>query len=105
MDVVEVISEYPQNGIKNKGLLGTISPSRFKLSMYKKNLVLDAPRKQNLTLKMAGDTNGTYQKRVFSTEKKQGLVGIDKHLTNYASVRPGPRIIPSSYSKLSIKGQ
>ncbi len=102
MDVVEVISEYPQNGNKNRGLLGPISPSRFKLSMYKKNLVLDAPRRQNLTLKVAGDANGTYQKRAFSTEKKQGLVGIE---TNYASVRPGPKIIPSSYSKLSIRSQ
>lgn len=100
MDAVEAISEYPQTGNKNRGLLGPISPSRFKLSMYKKNLVLDAPRRQNLTLKMAGDANGTYQKRVFSTEKRQGLVGIDKHYTNYASVRPGPKLIPSSYSKI-----
>ena len=41
------------------------SPSRFKLGMYKKNMVLDAPRRNNLTLKW----ENSYNKRANSTEK------------------------------------
>lgn len=68
---VEIINEYPL-GIKNK--IATdytlASPSRFKLSMYRKNLVLDPPRRHNFTLKTGGEPSGTYHRRAFSTEKK-----------------------------------
>ena len=64
MDAVEAITECPVPGGNGKyrgGPLGPESPSRFKLSMYKKNLVLDPPRRHNLTLKVGGDVaSGTY---------------------------------------------
>ena len=60
------IGEYPQNKFKNgRNSHHPESPSRFKLGMYKKNLVLEPPRRNNLTLKWE-----TGCRRANSTDKK-----------------------------------
>lgn len=86
---VEIINEYPL-GIKKTHDYTLASPSRFKLGMYRKNLVLDPPRRHNLTLKTGGEPTGTYHRRAFSTEKKPVKV-MDQYLNDYSNVRPGPK--------------
>ena len=63
----EPIDEYPVNKFRMRGYSqqNPNSPSRFKLGMYRKNMVLAEPRRNNLTLKW--ENAG---RRAISSEKK-----------------------------------
>lgn len=50
------------------------SPSRFKLGMYRQNMVLEPPRRNNVTLKW--ETTTTINRRAASTEKRPNKSAI-----------------------------
>ena len=67
------------------------SPSRYKLGCYKQNLVVDAPRRNNLILK-------------WDSQRKPGLISetrprvaastVTQLVNDYADCRPGPTTNP-----------
>ena len=91
-DHAELIEEYPiaHKFYKRGGSQHPDSPSRFKLGMYKKNMVLEPPRRNNLTLKW----ESALTKKPPVTEVKQRNNIIDQFMNDYASARPGPTVVP-----------
>ena len=76
------------------------SPSRFKLGMYRKNMVLEPPRRNNLTLKW--ESNNSSTRRAASTEKRPKNAIINQFMNDYSSVRPGPTCLPQSQARNRI---
>ena len=63
--------------------------------MYKKNMVLEPPRRNNVTLKW--ECHST--RRAASTDKRPAKNAIiNQFMNDYQSVRPGPTIYPTSSS-------
>ena len=87
IDTQEPINEYPMHSINGWRASNPESPSRFRLGMYKKNMVLEPPRRNTLTLKW------DYPRRALSTEKNPKRT-INQFITDYANVRPSPTIVP-----------
>ena len=89
----DAIDEYPSNKFKMRGysMNGPESPSRFKLGMYRKNMVLEPPRRNNVTLKWESAST----RRAVSTDKRPAKNAIiNQFMNDYQSVRPGPTIQP-----------
>ena len=79
-DQAELIEEYPIAHKFNKrgGSQHPDSPSRFKLGMYKKNMVLEPPRRNNLTLKWESAST----RRAVSTDKRPAKNAIINQFMN-----------------------
>ena len=89
VDHTDAIDEYPINRFGKRGQSNE-SPSRFKLGMYKKNMMLEHPRRNNLTLKW----ESSLIKKPLITEVKHRNTIMDQFMNDYASARPGPSRAP-----------
>ena len=98
IDHSDAIDEYPTTRFGKRGQSNVESPSRFKLGMYRKNRMLEHPRRNNLTLKW----ESTLTKKTPITEVKHRNTIMDQFMNDYASARPGPTIV---HKKLRMGNQ